>query len=174
LNDKKQTIIEPIAPLGDRIIAYIIDFFVMQIPLLIGRLLVLIAWGIGAAIEAGSGGGMDELLLILMSIAGVLAFLLWMSFDIYYLIFWVPRHEGQSIGKKRKNIRIVVVEDIETGETRRMTKSDTGIMLLRLLFTIVDALFFYIVGIYLINSNPNGQRFADQQARTVVIVDTAK
>lgn len=171
MSDKKQTIKEPIAPLGDRLIAYIIDFFVMQIPVLVGGILVLIAWGIGAALEAGSEYGDDELIIIPISIAGVLAFLLWMGFDIYYLIFWVPRHEGQSIGKKVKNLRIVVVEDLEAGETRRMTRADTGVMLLRLLFTLIDALFFYIVGIYLINSNPNGQRFADQQAKTVVIVD---
>ena len=170
MNDKKMTIKEPIAPLGDRLIAYIIDFFIVQIPLLIGGILVLIAWGIGLAIEAGTGGG-DEIILIAMSIAGGLSFLLWMGFDIYYLIFWVPKHDGQSIGKKVKNLRIVVVEDIETGKTRRMTSGDTGIMLLRLLFTIVDALFFYIVGIYLINSDPNGQRFADQQAKTVVILE---
>ncbi len=174
MNDKKTTIKEPIAPLGDRLIAYIIDFFVMQIPILVGGILILIAWGIGAAIEAGSEYGSDESIIIPISIAGVLSFLLWMGFDIYYLIFWVPKHEGQSIGKKRKNLRIMVVEDNETGETRRMTSGDTGIMLIRLLFTIVDALFFYIVGIYLINSDPNGQRFADQQAKTVVVVDAAK
>ena len=68
----------------------------------------------------------------------------------------------------------MIVEDPETGKLRQMTSGDAGVMLLRLLFTIVDALFFYIVGIYLINSDPNGQRFADQQAKTVVVVDTAK
>jgi len=168
------TIKEPIAPLGDRLIAYIIDFFVMQIPILIGGILVLIAWGIGAALEAGSEYGDDELIIIPISIAGVLAFLLWMGFDIFYLIFWIPRHDGQSIGKKRKNLRIMIIEDPETGKLRQMTRGDTGVMLLRLLFSLVDALFFYIVGIYLINSDPNGQRFADQQAKTVVVVDTAK
>lgn len=174
MNDKKTTIKEPIAPLGDRLIAYIIDFFVMQIPIAVGGILILIAWGIGAALEAASEYGDDELLIIPISIAGVLAFLLWMGFDIFYLIFWVPRHEGQSIGKKRKNLRIMVVEDLEEGKIRRMTRQDTGIMLMRLLFTIVDALFFYIVGIYIMNSDPNGQRFADQQAKTVVIVDEEK
>jgi uncharacterized RDD family membrane protein YckC len=174
LNDKKTTIKEPIAPLGDRLIAYIIDFFVMQIPILVGGILMLIAWGIAVGIANGVSGTDDEIFIIVFSIAGVLSFLLWQGFDIYYLIFWVPRHEGQSVGKKVKNLRIVVVEDLDEGKTRRMTKGDTGIMLLRLLFTIVDGLFFFIVGIYLINSDPNGQRFADQQAKTVVIVDAEK
>ncbi|MHA1187815.1 MAG: RDD family protein [Candidatus Heimdallarchaeota archaeon] len=174
MNDKKMTIKEPIAPLGDRLIAYIIDFFVMQIPILLGGILMLIAWGIAFGIASGVSGTDDEIFIIVFSIAGVLSFLLWMGFDIFYLIFWVPRHEGQSIGKKVKNLRIMVVEDIDTGKIRRMTRSDTGIMLLRLLFTIVDALFFYIVGIYLINSDPNGQRFADQQAKTVVILEEEK
>jgi len=174
LNDKKTTIKEPLAPLGDRLIAYIIDFFIAQIPVAIGGILVLIGFGIGLAIEAGASEGNDTILNISMGIAGGISFLGWIVFEIYYLIFWVPRHEGQSIGKKVKNLRIMVVEDLETGKIRRMTSGDTGIILLRLLFTIVDAFFFYLVGIYLINNDPNRQRFADQQAKTVVILDEEK
>jgi len=174
LNDKKTTIKEPLAPLGDRLIAYIIDFFIAQIPVAIGGILVLIGFGIGLAIEAGASEGNDTILNISMGIAGGISFLGWIAFEIYYLIFWVPRHEGQSIGKKVKNLRIMVVEDLETGKIRRMTSGDTGIILLRLLFTIVDAFFFYLVGIYLINNDPNRQRFADQQAKTVVILDEEK
>jgi uncharacterized RDD family membrane protein YckC len=171
LSEKKKTIKEPLAPLGDRLIAYIIDFFVAQIPILLGGVLMLIAWGIAVGIANSVSGTDDEIFIIVFSIAGVLSFLLWMGFDVYYMIFWIPRHEGQTIGKKVKNLRIMVVEDLEEGKLRRMTKKDTGIVLLRLLFSIVDSLFFWIVGIYLINSDPNGQRFADQQAKTVVILE---
>ena len=171
MSDKKQTIKEPLATLGDRLVAYIIDFFVMQIPVLIGGVLVLIAWGIVAIIEAINKGGMDELFVIVLSIVGVISILLWIGFDIYYLIWWPIKHEGQTVGKKVKKIRITIVEDLNNGKIRRMTEGDIGVMLLRLVFSVVDRLFFWLVGLYLINNNPNRQRFADQQAKTVVISD---
>jgi hypothetical protein len=169
LTEKKCTIHEPLASLGDRIIAYIIDFFVLQLGGLLGAILTLIIWGIVAAIDAGSTGMNDEVYVIVLSITGILAFLLWIGFNFYYLVFWLVKHQGQTIGKKKKKIRIMVVENLEDGKIRKMTKDDLGIILLRLVFSIVDALFFGLVGLYLINNDPNKQRFADQQAKTVVI-----
>ena len=171
MSDKKQTITEPLATLGDRLVAYVIDFFVMQIPVLIGGVLVLIAWGIVAIIEAINKGGMDELFIIVLSIGGVISILLCIGFDIYYLIWWPVKHEGQTVGKKIKKIRIADVEDIENGKIRKMTDGDIGVILLRLVFSVADGLLFWLVGLYLINSDPNRQRFADQQAKTVVISD---
>jgi len=172
LSEKQSTIKEPLASLGDRIIAYIIDFFIMQLGALAGGILILIAWGITVAIDAGSGGINDEVYVILLSIVGVLAFLVWMGFDIYYMVFWQIRHEGQTIGKRFKRIRVMIIEDLDEGKIRRMAKNDTGVALLRLVFSIIDFLFFGLVGVYLINSNPNRQRFADQQAKTIVILDS--
>jgi len=68
----------------------------------------------------------------------------------------------------------MVVEDLETGKIRTMTKGDIGTNLLRLVFSIVDALVFGLVGLYIMNNDPNRQRFADQQAKTVVIKDEGK
>lgn len=170
MTEKETTIKQPLAPLGDRLIAYLIDFLVMQAPILVGGILIGITSGILAAINAGTHIS-DDVWVMTLSIVGVLSFLGWQVFDIYYLIFWTVRHEGQTIGKRVKKIRIMVVEDLEAGEIRKMTKDDMGVALMRLLFSIVDALLFWIVGIYLMNNDPNGQRFADQQAKTVVILD---
>jgi uncharacterized RDD family membrane protein YckC len=170
VSEKKQTIKEPLASLGDRIIAYIIDFFVMQIGALIGGILILIGWAIIRLIDIGADVD-DSVYSIVLTIVGVLAFLIWMAFDVYYLVFWLVRNEGQTIGKRIKKIRIMIVEDLDTGKIRRMNKEDIGVVLLRLVFSIIDALLFGLVGIYLINSDPNRQRFADQQAKTVVILD---
>ena len=169
MNEKQCTIKEPLASLGDRIIAYIIDYFILQIGALVAGILVLIAWGITVAIDSGSGGMNDEVYIIVLSIVGVIAFLAWMGFNIYYLIFWQVRHEGQTIGKRFKKIRVMVVEDLENSKIRKMTNDALGVSLLRLVFSIVDFLLFGLVALYLINSDPNRQRFADQQAKTVVI-----
>lgn len=170
MTETETTIKQPLASIGDRLIAYLIDFLVMQAPVLVGGILIGIASGILAVINAATHIS-DDVWLNTLSIIGVLSYLGWMAFDIYYLIFWTVNHEGQTIGKRVKKIRILVVEDLDTGKTRRMTKNDLGIALMRLLFSIVDALFFWIVGIYLMNNNPNRQRFADQQAKTVVVLD---
>ena len=171
MSEKKPTIKEPLGTIGDRIIAYIIDFFVMQAPLLIGGVLIGIVMGIVAIIDFAGDGLDDGAYIISASIFGVITFICWTAFGIYYVIFWTARHEGQTIGKKFKKLRIMVVEDLESGKIRRMTKSDTGITLMRLIFSLVDALFFWLLGIYIMNNNPNNQRFADQQAKTVVIVE---
>ena len=171
MSEKKPTIKEPLASIGDRIIAYIIDFFVMQAPLLIGGIVIGIVMGIIAIIDSTGDGLKDEVYTISSTIFGVITFICWAAFGIYYVIFWTARHEGQTIGKKFKKLRIMVVEDLEAGKIRRMTKEDTGITLMRLIFSLVDALFFWLLGIYIMNNDPNNQRFADQQAKTVVIIE---
>ncbi|MFW9922382.1 MAG: RDD family protein [Candidatus Thorarchaeota archaeon] len=169
MSEKVLTINEPLATIGDRIIAYIIDFFIMQLGALVCDLLVLIIWGIMAAIDAGPATINDDAYVIVLSAVAVIGVLIWMGFDIYYLVFWLAKHEGQSIGKKKRNIRIMIIEDESSGKIRKMTNKDIGIVLFRLIFTIVDAFFFFLVGLYLMNSDPNHQRFADKQAKTVVI-----
>lgn len=170
MNQKARTITQPLAPLGDRIIAYIIDFLIMQLGALIGGILVLLVWGIISLLDIGLSIP-DDTYVTVLSIIAVIAIIIWFGFNIYYILFWLIRHEGQTIGKKVRKIRIMIVEDLQSGKIRKMTNSDIGVVLLRLLFTIVDSLFFFIVGIYLINSDPNMQRFADQQAKTVVVSD---
>jgi len=172
LSEKESTIKVPLASLGDRIIAYIIDLFVTQLGALVVGLLVLIVWLILFAIDSGSATLDDSVYSIALTITGIIAGLVWFAFNVYYFIFWLTRHEGQTIGKKFKKIRIMIVEDLESGEIRTMVKGDTGVVLLRLVFSVVDALFFGLVALYLINSNPNRQRFADQQAKTIVILES--
>ena len=171
MSKKEITIKEPLASLGDRLIAYIIDFFVAQLGALVCGIIVLIAWGIVFAIDKVSASLDDSVYIVVLSIAGVTSGLLWMAFNFYYLVFWPIKHEGQTIGKKFKKIRIMIVEDLETGIIRKMGKGDTGVILLRLVFSVVDAFLFGLVGLYLINSDPNRQRFGDQQAKTVVIFE---
>jgi len=171
LSEKKPTIKEPLATIGDRIIAYIIDFFITQAPVLIGGVVIGIAMGIVAIIDSTDVDLRDEAYTTTAAVLGIITLLAWIVFSIYYVIFWTARHEGQSIGKKFKKIRIMVVEDLESGKIRRMTKDDVGITLMRLIFSIIDALFFFLLGIYIMNNDPNNQRFADQQAKTVVILE---
>ena len=115
---------------------------------------------------------LQTLVLILAPSYFIGRFIIGLIFNIYYLIFWPARHEGQSIGKKFMKIRIMIVEDLETGKIRKMESGDVGTTLMRLIFSIVDALFFFLLGIYLMNNDPNNQRFADQQAKTVVIKES--
>jgi len=173
ISEKKQTIKHPLATIGERILAYIIDFFIIQLIYVLAAALVGIIWLIIFLINL-SVHISDDVYVIVLSIAGVLFAVSGFIVAIYYVIAWPVRHEGQSIGKKFQKIRLMVVEDLETGKIRTMTKGDIGTNLLRLVFSIVDALVFGLVGLYIMNNDPNRQRFADQQAKTVVIKDEGK
>ncbi len=168
MSESKTTIKEPLASIGDRIMAYLIDFLVVQDYLCIGGFIMLIVWLIMWAVNINNTVP-DDSFYIMYTIIGVISVLAGSIFNIYYLIFWSARHEGQSIGKKFMKIRIMIVEDLETGKIRKMEHVDVGTTLMRLVFTIIDTLFFFLVGIYLMNNDPNNQQFADQQAKTVVI-----
>ncbi|MBD3189324.1 MAG: hypothetical protein GF308_01705 [Candidatus Heimdallarchaeota archaeon] len=173
MTEKKKTIKKPLATIGERIIAFIIDFFVTQLLYVIALAIVGIIWLIIFLIDLGAQLD-DEVYVMVLSIAGALLGFCAFCVAIYYVIFWPIRHEGQTIGKRMQKIRIMVVEDLEKGKIRRMEKGDLGVILMRLIFSVVDGLFFGLVGLYLMNNDPNCQRFADQQAKTVVIKDEKK
>ena len=171
MSESKTTIKEPLASIGDRIMAYLIDFLIIQIYLCIGGFIMLIVFLIMLGVNRNNPVP-DESYIIMVTIISVISGLVGLIFNIYYLIFWPARHEGQSIGKKFMKIRIMIVENLETGKIRKMESGDVGTILMRLIFSIVDALFFYLLGIYIMNNDPNNQRFADQQAKTVVIKES--
>ena len=139
-----------IASLGDRILATIID------------LLVLGAWFVGCAVLAvlpfasqirsswSSGFAPVAVLLI------VLAYLPVVFYNLICEVFF----NGQSIGKKSQNIRVMRLDG---------TVPSIGDYLLRWLLRIIDLQMAGLVAIISIAASQRGQRLGDMAAGTTVV-----
>ena len=138
-----------IASLGDRIIATIID------SLIIG------AWFVGFAVLAvlplASHGrvlssGFGPLAILLM----ILAYLPVVVYNLVCEVFF----NGQSIGKKSQNIRVMRLDG---------TVPSIGDYLLRWLLRIIDLQLAGLVAIICIAASQRGQRLGDMAAGTTVV-----
>ncbi len=144
----------PLADLGSRIIAGIVDYIIIGIiaavisffafaPLMITGPL----WMTGGFPWGWFGG-----------IFGILG-LLWLLWLIYFTYF--EGTSGQTIGKKLINIKVIK----DNG-----SKCDFGPALVRNILRIIDHLpFLYILGIILIAATDKRQRLGDMLAGTIVI-----
>ncbi|MBD3192373.1 MAG: hypothetical protein GF308_17170 [Candidatus Heimdallarchaeota archaeon] len=167
MSEKKPTIKAPLATLGQRIIAAIIDGIIVNVILFVCYLIPIILAIVAAVAGINWLAILNGFLWFIFSIAGIAAAL-------YYYILWPANHEGQTFGKKFQKTKIMVVEDLQKGKIRPVTPDDKMIMAKRFLFGIVDGLLGGLVGLYFINDDPNNQRFGDKQAGTVVIQDKEK
>lgn len=138
-----------IASLGDRIIATIID------SLIIG------AWFVGFAVLAVlplashgrvSSSGFGPLAILLM----ILAYLPVVVYNLVCEVFF----NGQSIGKKSQNIRVMRLDG---------TVPSIGDYLLRWLLRIIDLQMAGLVAIISIAASQRGQRLGDMAAGTTVV-----
>jgi len=144
----------PLADLGSRIVAGLIDYIIIGI---VAAVLFFLAFapfftapywmmgGWGAAWGWGWFGGMFGI-----------QFLLWLIYFTYF-----EGTSGQTIGKRFAHVKVVK----EDG-----SKCDAGSALVRSILRIVDSLpFIYILGIILIAATDKKQRLGDMLAKTIVI-----
>jgi len=140
----------PLADLGSRIVAGLIDyiivgivaailFFVALAPLIAAPMWIMGGW------SWGWFGGMFGI-----------QFLLWLIYFTYF-----EGTSGQTIGKKFAHVRVVK----EDGSS-----CDFGSALVRSILRIVDSLpAIYILGIILIAATDKRQRLGDMLAKTIVV-----
>ena len=159
----KPTISIPLASVTQRLLAVLVDILVILGFSLVVYLIPIILQGINAGVDSHSFQIAINVFWIIFSVVEAAGL-------VYYLFIWPVRNGGQSIGKKFQKIKIMVAEDIEKGKIRLMKKDDYSVNFNRVIGYIVDGVFFGLIGIYLINENPNNQRFGDKIANTVVII----
>jgi len=144
----------PLADLGSRIIAGIVDYVIIGIIaavlsiFLLAPMMVAAPWSMMSGFSWGWFGGMF----------GVVA-VMWLLWLIYFTYF--EGTSGQTIGKKLVNIRVMKVNG---------SRCDFGSALVRNILRIIDHLpFLYILGIILIAATEKRQRLGDMLASTIVV-----
>lgn len=140
----------PLADLGSRIVAGIIDYIIIAViagvlAILTFAPLMFAAPWMMRGFDWGWFGGMFGL-----------QFFLWLIYFTYF-----EGTSGQTIGKKFAHVRVVK----EDG-----SRCDFGSALVRSILRIVDSLpFIYVLGIILIAATDKRQRLGDMLAKTIVV-----
>ncbi|NHK30438.1 MAG: RDD family protein [Asgard group archaeon] len=152
-----------LATLNERFVAFLIDYIIF---ILIG-IACTILWLI--FFLPGTIRGLLAVLVfsyILLTFLSIFLVLTWL-----FIFVWMPyKNSGQSIGKKRKVIKIMIIEDDETMTLRNVTKGDLLRMFYRAIIMFYEAsMFFGVIPWYLISHDLNRRIFADIIAHTVVV-----
>ena len=145
----------PLADLGSRIVAGIVDYIIIGI--IAGVLSILVFLPVSVVTGPGimDGGFRVGWLSGMLGIIGAM----WLLWLIYFTYF--EGTSGQTIGKKLTHIRVIK----EDG-----SRCDFGSALVRNLLRIVDHLpFLYVLGIILIAATEKKQRLGDMLAKTIVV-----
>jgi len=138
-----------IASLGDRIVATIIDYVILIAWAILCAMLLVIPVVSGSSVSKSSFGPLTILV----------AFLAYAPLIFYNLVCEVF-FNGQSIGKKSQNIRVMRLDG---------TVPSIGDYLLRWLLRIIDLQMAGLVAIISIAASQRGQRLGDMAAGTTVV-----
>jgi uncharacterized RDD family membrane protein YckC len=142
----------PLADLGSRIVAGIVDYIIIAIVAVVLAIILFIPSMIAGAMMGGSLSGWFG---GFFGIIGVM----WLLWIVYFTYF--EGTSGQTIGKKFVKIKVVK----EDG-----SRCDFGSALLRNILRIIDHLpFLYLLGIVLIAATEKRQRLGDMLAKTLVV-----
>ncbi len=137
-----------LASLGDRAVAYLIDAGIKY------AYLIALIWLLGVLRPFSTRSAIEEDLLWVVWIAGLLPFLV-------YDLFCEVVFQGQTIGKRTMKLRVVSVEGRE---------QPLSGYLFRWLFRVVDfALFGPMVGLVAVSATPRSQRLGDLVGGTTVV-----
>ena len=100
---------------------------------------------------------------VLIYIAGLVA--------MFYIFIWMPfKKDGQTIGKKMQNIKMMVIADPEKWTLRPVGEEDLTTMIIRGLVGWIEAsIVFGLLAWYFITNDKNSQRLADQLGKTIVV-----
>ena len=100
---------------------------------------------------------------LVLGLAGIAAF-------IFLQIYMPYKKDGQSFGKKKQNIKIMIIEDEEKWTLRDVQEGDlTPIILRAILGWFEVAIIPVVIAWYFITNDNNRQRLADQVGKTVVV-----
>lgn len=148
----------PLATFNERLMAGLIDYGIFY-GLIIGGIILQIVIGYVPVV----GGWLSWILGWLFYILGIVAGI--------YIFFWMPyKKDGQSFGKKRQNIKIMMIDDPDKWTVRPVEDGDMAPMLIRAVVGGFEATVVpVVIAWYFITNDKNRQRLADQIAKTVVV-----
>ncbi len=143
----------PLADLGSRIVAGIIDYVIIGIVAGVLAIFLVVPWALmGGGMMRGFDWGWFSGMFGIMGV-------MWLLWLVYFTYF--EGSSGQTIGKRFTNIRVVKDDG---------TRCDFVSAFIRNLLRIVDHLpTLYILGIILIAATDKRQRLGDMLGKTIVI-----
>ena len=147
-----------LATFKERAIAALVDYGIVMAIYIVG-IILQVAIGYVPIV----GGWLSWLLGLLLYVAGLAA--------MFYIFIWMPfKKDGQTIGKKMQNIKIMIVADAEKWTIRPVGEEDLTAMILRGVIGWIEAsIVFGLLAWYFITNDKNSQRLADQLGKTVVV-----
>lgn len=147
-----------LATFKERLIAALIDYGI-YVGIIVVGIILQVAIGYVPII----GSWLSWLLGLLMYAVGIAA--------MFFISIWMPyKNDGQSIGKKNQNIKIMFIDDEAKWTLRPVGEDDLGKVAIRGLIGWIEAsIAFGLLAWYLITNDKNRQRFADQLGKTVVV-----
>ena len=147
-----------LATFKERAIAALVDYGIVVAIYVVG---IILQVAIGYVPIVGSW--LSWLLGMLLYVAGLAA--------MFYIFIWMPfKKDGQTIGKKMQNIKIMVIADAEKWTVRPVGEEDLTTMILRGVIGWIEAsIVFGLLAWYFITNDKNSQRLADQLGKTVVV-----
>ncbi|MHA1354852.1 MAG: RDD family protein [Candidatus Heimdallarchaeota archaeon] len=121
----------------------------------------------------------------------ILSILSWVSWGLIEILFWflgsilelvalaafvflkiyMPyKKDGQSFGKKKQNIKIMIIEDEEKWTLRDVQEGDIGPIIVRAILGWFEVVIIpVVIAWYFITNDNNRQRLADQVGKTVIV-----
>lgn len=156
------------ADAGARLVARIIDAALLLIPqLLLAAIGIGVGLGLGFAFAEPETGGFT----LAIVFGFVLALGLTGTLSYVYLVNYLCRHEGQTIGKRSQRIRVVRLDGtaVTVAEAKRRWLSYEGVSLIGFLLSIFTTVYVYLDVLWLLCTKPNRQCLHDKYAKTVVV-----
>ncbi|NHJ32107.1 MAG: RDD family protein [Asgard group archaeon] len=147
-----------LATFNERLIAALIDYGIY-----VGVIIVGIILQVAISYVPIVGGWLSWLLGLVLYAVGIAA--------MFFISIWMPyKKDGQSIGKKNQNIKIMFIDDEAKWTLRPVGEGDLGNCAIRGIIGWIEAgIVFGLLAWYFITNDKNRQRFADKLGKTVVV-----
>lgn len=139
-----------LASLGSRILAYLVDMFVLIILIAIFTVPIFVIQYMYFTYDEP----------IFELVANLVGFLIVFS---YFILMEGPLGKGRTIGKMALKLRVVKEKD--------HSRIGFGKSAIRNFLRIIDGFFLYLIGMLLISRSEKNQRLGDSVAKTIVITE---
>ncbi|MHA1186427.1 MAG: RDD family protein [Candidatus Heimdallarchaeota archaeon] len=148
-----------LATFNERFMAGLIDYGIIIGSFIIGTIILsILSWVSWGLIE------------ILFWFLGSILELVALAAFVFLKIYMPYKKDGQSFGKKKQNIKIMIIEDEEKWTLRDVQEGDIGPIIVRAILGWFEVVIIpVVIAWYFITNDNNRQRLADQVGKTVIV-----